>query len=282
MNKQNRAAFYVGPEVEKTPAFAKKTLFVVDLQDTTTVDRYARENKVQHISLGAHNSFDASHYTTYFGKTWEDQITYLLDKGYWVTLNYPAHQHKTVLSMLNNGIWQSRLFVPVLSVNVPRLENSSPNLSIKMDDISGNNSPGVWTMHFTEVTDSNRFTDWNEYEFAPVMDAGGKFMDVFETEVEPKETTVTKTVMDDGRSVFHIDVPDDKVESVLAHVKNIMNAPELGLDTTPTTSLRPETEEVTAPVVENVTPTEAAAAYAEGSKVDPLSAEASKKPKAKK
>ena len=79
--------FFVGPEVEKTPAADKRTLFVVGLQDTATVERLAREHKTPHIFLSANRSFDSVEEVDpgvfMVGDTmvsdWEAQIHYLLD-----------------------------------------------------------------------------------------------------------------------------------------------------------------------------------------------------------
>ena len=256
--------FFVGPEVEHTPAYSKRTLFVVGFQDTAEIEKQARANKTPHIFLGANHSFDASHYTDHFGKTWDDQITHLLDKGFWVTLDYQAHQHETVLKMLNPGVWQSRLFVPLLGVRIPCIETSNPNLTVKIDDVDFKaTNRGVWCMHFHEVTDSNRFTDWQDYESDSVVNVkvertGASIMSNLETLVEPKT----------------------KVEEV---VKEELNDTSLGLDTVPTTSLKPDTEEVMDKISDIVkTPADAAAAYADGATQDPLSEAAPKKVKATK
>ena len=241
----NNVSYFIGPEVEKTPAFSKKTLFVVGFQNTATIEKHAKEHKTPHIFLGANHSFDAEHNTAHFAKTWDEQITYLLDKGYWVTLDYPAHQHQQVLAMLNPGIWQSRIFVPLLSVRIPHVETSSPNLTVKIDDIDfKSTNPGVWCMHFKEVTDSNRFTDWIEY--------GTDFV------IQEEMTT----------PVVHASTP-------------VINDSTLGLDPNAVSKLKPEAEEIVSPVVAAITnPASAAEAYAEGATQDPLSSKPSKKPKA--
>lgn len=164
--------FFIGPEVEQTPAFNKKTLFVVGLEDTTLVENLARQEKVQHIFLSANRSFDCVQEITpglfmvgeNNAKAWNDQIQHLLDKGFMVSLDYPAHKHEMVLRILNKTVWQSRNFVPILSVMVPHVSNSNINLTVKIDDINFKaTNPGVWCMHYREVTDSNRFTDWQDY-----------------------------------------------------------------------------------------------------------------------
>ncbi len=266
--------FFIGPEVEKTPAFAKKTLFVVGYQDTAEIEKYAREQKAPHIFLGANHSFDASFYTDHFAKTWDDQITYLLDKGFWVTLDYQAHQHEQVLKILNPGIWQSRLFVPLLGVRIPKIETSSVNLTVKIDDIDFKaTNPGVWCMHFKEVTDSNRFTDWNEYESDSAI-----------SHAEP----VAKVVVEAVRKVTSIDVTgltEEQVDGVVNEFKDVsksvvLNDSELGLDPNAKSLLKPEPTEATAKPVP-VAKVALEEVYADGATKDPVADEA-KKTKAKK
>ena len=264
MNREGHesAIFFVAGEVEKTPAFAKRTLFVVGFQDTQEIEKLARENKTPHIFLGANHSFDASHNTEHFAQTWDDQITYLLDKGFWVTLDYQAHQHETVLKILNPGIWQCRTFVPLLSVRIPKIETSSPNLTVKIDDVDFKaTNAGVWCMHFREVTDSNRFTDWQDYESDNI--------------INPVER---KVAIIDVSELTEKDV-DSIVEGFkTAKASEVINQTELGLDIEPTTALKPELPENVKKVVNTV---DAASAYADGATADPVADEA-KKAKTKK
>jgi len=241
----NNVAFFIGPEVEHTPAYSKKTLFVVGKQDIATIVKYATEHKVGHIFMGANHSFDAS---TSVSPYWNSTITDLLDRGYWVSLDYPAHQHDIVLKLLSAGIWQSRIFVPLLSVRIPNIQMSSPNLTIKIDDNEFNGSnPGVWCMHFREVTDSNRFTDWTEY----------------------------------GTDIV---IKEDVLAPVAHRTTPVINDQEIGLDPNAVSKLKPEDEETKiSPIPFIAGPVDAAEAYAEGAKTDPLSAkESTKKAKAKK
>jgi len=238
----NNVAFFIGPEVEHTPAYSKKTLFVVGKQDIATIVKYATEHKVGHIFMGANHSFDAS---TSVSPYWNSTITDLLDRGYWVSLDYPAHQHDIVLKLLSAGIWQSRIFVPLLSVRIPNIQMSSPNLTIKIDDNEFNGSnPGVWCMHFREVTDSNRFTDWTEY----------------------------------GTDIV---IKEDVLAPVAHRTTPVINDQEIGLDPNAVSKLKPEDEETKiSPIPFIAGPVDAAEAYAEGATADPLSSKVSKKPKA--
>lgn len=241
----NNVAFFIGPEVEHTPAYSKKTLFVVGKQDIKSILKYAAEYKVTHIFMGANHSFDASIPVSPY---WDQTITSLLDKGYWVSLDYQAHQHKDVLNILNPVTWQSRMFVPLLSVRIPFVQTSSTNLTVKIDDVDFNaTNPGVWCMHFKEVTDSNRFTDWIEYGTDSVI------------------------------------IQEESAQMPTAQTE-VKNQTELGLDPDSKSLLKPDYEETkVSPVAFIKSPADAAEAYAEGAKTDPLSAaESTKKAKAKK
>ena len=49
-----------GIEIEHTPAFGKETLFVVGMQDPEEVLELAMKNNIEHVYLGANQSFDLS------------------------------------------------------------------------------------------------------------------------------------------------------------------------------------------------------------------------------
>jgi succinate dehydrogenase/fumarate reductase-like Fe-S protein len=55
----NEVSFFIGTEVEHTPAFGKRTLFVVGVQDAQIVIQEAKNNKIEHIYFGANQSFPA-------------------------------------------------------------------------------------------------------------------------------------------------------------------------------------------------------------------------------
>lgn len=251
--------FFIGGEVEQTAAFNKKTLFVVGYQNTSTIKQLANEHNIKHIFLSANRSFDSvekrdGHYMVgnTFAADWDTQITELLDTGFMVSLDYPAHKHVMVLEILNDSVWQSRNFVPILSVAVPHINDSNVNLTIKIDDTNfGATNPGVWCINHHEITDSNRFTSWDEYTDDVIID------------VAPTQP------------------PKAVKQAAKMHTDESINSAEIGLDTSATSSLKPDPDEV--PSTESViptTPVTAADAYAAGAIADPLSAKESIKPAA--
>jgi hypothetical protein len=297
----NNVAFFIGPEVEHTPAYSKKTLFVVGKQDVSTIERLAREYKTPHIFMGANHSFDGS-----VDAYWDMTITALLDRGFWVTLDYEAHMHDKVLTMLNKGIWQSRLFVPLLGVRIPEVQTSSPNLTIKIDDVDFKaTNEGVWCWNHQAITDANRFTDWQDYgtdfvltegQVIPTINPGPTgWTGPLEVKVAPQANTEVRSMrkpvnledLVDGEVLKKLADRDQealKDPDVLAGFTEVKNDGNLGLDPAPTTALKPETEvEATVKSLDVIDAAATADAYAEGAKEDPLSKEASKKPvKAKK
>lgn len=166
--------FFVGAEVEQTPAYNKKTLFVSGPQSLSDIEKYAEEYRTPHIFLTANRCFDSLSFDGNYhwvGDTpashWVDQVEHLLNKGYMVTVDYPAHKHAMVLKVFPQYVWSSRNFVPLASVQLPYISTTSQNLTIKIDDVGfgdkGTN-PGVWCFNHKELTDNNRFTSWGQYD----------------------------------------------------------------------------------------------------------------------
>lgn len=242
--------FYIGPEVNHTPAYSKKTLFVEEYQQTKFIEETARQHKASHISLGASNSFDIHN-------DWNSQITALLDKGFAVTLQYPVELHYRVFMELSQSVLQSKSFIPLPIVRIVGMSEVNPNLTLKIDDQSGE---GTWALHFHQLMDSNRFTPANEIQML---------------EIEPTSGEIPK-------SVFHVQIPPSPKPSPVVKVKETaaLNPQDIGLAPEEKSALKPEVEEEQKPVIRTID--DAAAAYAEGATKDPLSAEASKKPNKKK
>lgn len=277
MNREGHKniAFFVGPEVEHTPAYSRKTLFVVGKQALDTIVSFARDHKVTHIFMGANHSFNSDNNDPY----WNHVITALLDRGFWVTLDYQAHQHQDVLSMLNKGIWQSRMFVPLLSVRIPKVQTSSPNLTVKIDDIDFKaTNPGVWCMHFHEVTDSNRFTDWIEYGSDLVIEEIDEATPM--PPYSPEPDPALKVKVTDLKALKPVIPGSNRTFDVMADEEEVKNDGSLGLDIDAKSSLKADpdaTQETDKNIALPTSPQLAAEAYAEGAKNDPLSAEGSKK-----
>jgi len=154
--------FFTGVEVEKTPAFGKRTLFVVGLQDPHIIIHLAKDNNCDHIYFGANQSFpklevnDASNW-----REWEDMIVDCIEAGFLCTLDLDVSQ---VEGLVEGRLVEYRNFIPQISVKVPYLQQLGYNATIKLDDIDFNaTNHGVWCHMLHDLTKRKNFTSWNEY-----------------------------------------------------------------------------------------------------------------------
>ena len=86
----------------------------------------------------------------------------LLDKGYWVTIDYPHAMHEQVKKNFKT-VWTHEKFIPFCSVIFPNSEGDD-NLCIKVDDTDFKaTNPGVWVYYASELKDRKKFTSWDEY-----------------------------------------------------------------------------------------------------------------------
>ena len=267
MNKDNmKDQFFIGPAVEHTPACGKRTLFVNGLQGIEQIETAVKENKTQHVLLGHAGSLDSSKVNQYI-----EQLTYLLDRGIVVTLEYPVQQHEMMLDTIPISIWQCRNFVPLLTMNIPSIQTINANLTVKVSDIRCA-EPGSWCMHFRELTDSNKFTDRAEYEFNSVT-----AVTIADTVVT--QPPVTRKAKESIPVQELVSITTSEIIQIQSEViPEEENTSNLGLDIEQSEieNKDPIPQQIIPPTKES-----AAEVYAEGATEDPI-AEETKKPKSKK
>ena len=154
--------FFVGTEIERTPAFGMRTLFVVGAHDEQIIISLAKNNDCKHIYFGANQSFRTNGIYDIDGwRPWEDMIKGCLDAGYWCTLDFDV---KEVEGLLESGLTENRRFIPQISVKLPYLTQLGYNATIKIDDKDFDaTNPGVWCVPIGAVTQRKYFTNWDEY-----------------------------------------------------------------------------------------------------------------------
>jgi len=156
--------FFVGDEIEKTPAYGMKTLFVVGVHDPYVIMELARNNKCKHIYFGANQSFQTqgvNDVATW--RPWEDMIYVCLDSEdeFWCTLDFDVRE---VEGLLESGLTEKRQFIPQVSVKLPYLQQLGYNATIKLDDKDFKaTNPGVWCHNLHDLLDRNKFTSWDQY-----------------------------------------------------------------------------------------------------------------------
>lgn len=151
--------FFSGIEIERTPAYGLKTLFVTGLRPTVDIKKYAEENEITHIFFGANHSFSIFNYGE-----WEDWILMIkefLKSGYLCSLDIPIELTKDiVLSELNSF----DNFIPQIRVPIAHALLWNKNTMLKIDDIDFDaTNPGIWTHKLKDLQKSSVFTEWKDY-----------------------------------------------------------------------------------------------------------------------
>jgi hypothetical protein len=152
--------FFIGNEVEHTPAYGLRTLFVTGVQP---VDAIALNLQgCEHIFFGANHSFNPS-FNDYDGwKAWEDMIEFFLEKGYLCSLDIPL---SAVEEFHDGGLNEHSNFIPQIRVPIPYVKLWNYNTMLKIDDKDFKaTNPGVWSHSLHTLMDRSKFTDWAQYK----------------------------------------------------------------------------------------------------------------------
>lgn len=154
-------SFFIGTEVEHTPAYGKKTLFVVGIKDTDEIMNIANFNGCKHIYLGANMSFDVTDDTQNQWQPWEEMAYPLLENNFWVTLDIDIRR---IEGLLETGLTEHNRFIPMISAKIPYIDQLGYNACLKIDDKDFDASnPGVWVHKVHDLKDRAVFTDWSKY-----------------------------------------------------------------------------------------------------------------------
>lgn len=160
--------FFIGSEIEHTPAHGMKTLFVVGLQDVSRIQKLAKQNECEHIYFGANQSFprlevnDGNRW-----QPWERMILDCLEAGWLCTLDI---DHSCVEGLLESRLVEERRFIPMISVKLPYIRQLGYNATLKLDDKDFDaTNPGVWCHSLHSLQRRSAFTDWSEYRQDKVL-----------------------------------------------------------------------------------------------------------------
>ena len=156
--------FFTGTEIEKTPAFGMKTLFVVGVHDPYEIIEIAQLKDCTHIYFGANQSFKTNGVNdAETWRPWENMIYVCLDSedGFWCTLDFDVRETE---GLLESGLTEKRRFIPQISVKLPYIQQLGYNATLKIDDVNfAATNPGVWCHSIHDLQDRSVFTDWSKY-----------------------------------------------------------------------------------------------------------------------
>ena len=160
--------FFIGKEVEHTPAYGMNTLFVVGVQSIDDVQRILDDKNalldaskhIRHIFFGANHSYNPSNNAEH--KRWEDMILHFLKEDYLCSLDIPINQ---VEEFNDSGLCENNNFIPQIRVPIPYVELWNYNTMIKIDDKDFKaTNPGVWTHSLHDLKNRSKFTSWDKYK----------------------------------------------------------------------------------------------------------------------
>ena len=150
--------FFIGKEIEHTPAFGKLTLFVTGIHSVEEIA--SNLNGAEHIFFGANHSFNPR--TPEEWDQWQDMIQFFLDKEYLCSLDIPL---SAVEEFNDGGLNESDNFIPQIRVPIPYIKLWNYNTMLKIDDKDFKaTNPGVWSHSLHKLMDRNNFTPWDKYK----------------------------------------------------------------------------------------------------------------------
>lgn len=156
----DNVVFFIGNEVEHTPAFGMRTLFVTGVQPIEAIEGVLTNNDVKHIFFGANHSFNPVDYFEH--KEWEDMIFHFLNKDYLCSLDIPMSQ---VEEFHESGYCEYNNFIPQIRVPIPYIKLWNYNTMLKIDDKDFKaTNPGVWSHSLHSLMDRSKFADWAQYK----------------------------------------------------------------------------------------------------------------------
>lgn len=171
MNRQGHedVNFFVGTEVEHTPAFGLRTLFVVGVQDSFKIMDTAYRQGCLHIYFGANQSFPRLDVNDGDGwRPWERMIQDCLEGGFQCTLDLDV---ACAEGLLESSLVEYTNFIPMLSVKLPYIRQLGYNATLKLDDKDFRaTNPGVWCHSLHSLQKRSVFTDWSKYTNDEVLE----------------------------------------------------------------------------------------------------------------
>lgn len=157
--------FFVGTEIEHTPAHGQRTLFVVGVQSHEEILIKAFNNGCTHIYLGANQSFNPQSDEEY--AQWFNMVQCLLSDNVQVTLDFDIKHCERIAY---SGITQYGNFIAIISAKIPYIDRFNYHTVVKIDDKGFNvSNPGVWCHSLHDLQPRATFTGWAQYASDQVL-----------------------------------------------------------------------------------------------------------------
>ena len=160
-------SYFVRNEVENTPFYGRRTLFVVGLKNPRKIVKQAKEHNCRHIYLGANMSFKNLNWNEQRCSLLRDSIQYLLDTQHQVTLDISKTFDLTTIDMFNDSEYCHIMY----SLPIANAEKYKDTITVKVDDIGFNKTnTGVWCNPLSNLMNPISKTEWNSYTTDEVIE----------------------------------------------------------------------------------------------------------------
>ena len=160
--EHDNTKFFIGTEVEHTPAYGKKTLFVIGVQNYRDILSIVADQHIEHVYFGANMSFPKIAVNDGAGwAPWETMIYAVLEHNILCTLDIDI---ACVEGLLESGLTENHNFIPMISAKLPYINQLGYNATLKLDDRDFRaTNPGVWCHSLHTLQKRSAFTDWSKY-----------------------------------------------------------------------------------------------------------------------
>lgn len=160
--KADDAVLFIGTEVEQTPAFGLRTLFVKGIQRESKIKEVYKKHNCRHLFFGANHSFNPTPGVADEWTPWENLILNFLKEDYLCTLDIPIN---CVEGFHDGGLCEYDNFIPQIRVPIPYVNLWNYNTMVKIDDKGfRETNPGVWCHSLHDLMAHEKFTDWLKYK----------------------------------------------------------------------------------------------------------------------
>ena len=153
-------SYFVGNEVEKTPFYGRRTLFVVGLRNPRKIVKQAKDFTCRHIYLGANMSFKNTNWNEVRVSRLRETIQHLVDNQFQVTLDISKTFDLSTIDMFLD----SEYFHIMYSLPIANAEKYQDKITVKVDDIGFNKTnTGVWCNPLNKMMNPITKTEWSSY-----------------------------------------------------------------------------------------------------------------------
>lgn len=157
--------FFTGVEVEHTPTFGMKTLFVIGIPKIETLLFQIKFNEPKAVYFGANQSFHLDNQDQWDQwQPWISMINEVLNKcpNLYTTLDFDISYAEGIAE---TGLPENDRFISMVSAKLPYVNQLGYNAVLKIDDKDFNaTNPGVWCHRIHNLTAPEKFTNWLAYK----------------------------------------------------------------------------------------------------------------------